>query len=513
MTLLLERHDVERFRSFVSGRLGLHFDDGKLDDLTEYLRRRVEFSGLREPGHYLARLDAPSGSQDEIRAIVEELTVGETYFFRNPNHFRAVAEKALPDCLAAADGRPLRILSAGCASGEEAYTLAIVLREAIPASEARAARIVGVDINPAFLERARAGRFPPWSLRATPPEAQRAWFTSEGRHFLIDEEIRAAVTFEERNLIGSDPDFWAPGAFDLIFCRNVLIYFSQEAIRATIARFARALSPGGFLFLGDAENLRGVSQDFHLHHTHDTFYYQVRAGNTQPARSPFLPVVPASLAAWSAEPDDSWVSAIHAAAERISRLARGSPSAGPPDAGAAPVTPPLSETAQTWDLSPTLQLLYQERYAEAAEALQALPAHAQKDPDAQLLRAVLLTNLGDIGEARSACQRVLDLDEFNAGGHYLLALCDEHIGDLAAASRHDHMALYLDPSFAMPRLHLGRLAKRQGDIAAAREELARALDVLRREDMSRILLFGGGFKRDALIQLCRMELSACGGEA
>ena len=126
---------------------------------------------------------------------------------------------------------------------------------------------------------------------------------------------------------------------------------------------------------------------------------------------------------------------------------------------------------------------------------------------------MLLTNLGDIGEARSACQRVLDLDEFNAGGHYLLALCDEHVGDLAAAARHDQMALYLEPGFAMPRLHLGRLAKRQGDLAAAREELARALDVLRREDVSRILLFGGGFKRDALLQLCRLELTACGADA
>src|SRR4029453_9371562 len=161
-----------------------------------------------------------------------------------------------------------------------------------------------------------------------------------GRHFLINEGIRSAVTFEEKNLIGNEPEFWAHGAFDLIFCRNVLIYFSQEAIRATIARFARALAPGGFLFLGDAENLRGISQEFHLHHTHDTFYYQVRAGSAQPVRPTPLPVVPASLVAWAAEPDDSWVSAIHAAAERISQLASGSRSSvGSRDSAVSPMTP------------------------------------------------------------------------------------------------------------------------------------------------------------------------------
>jgi chemotaxis protein methyltransferase CheR len=511
VSLPLAREEVDRFRALVAGRLGLQFDDGKLDDLEEYLRRRVESSGLRSFARYLEALQDTAGSRDELRCLAEELTVGETYFFRNPNHFRAFRERVLPELLAAPGReRPLRILSAGCASGEEPYTLSMLVLDSWPAG-ARRSEILGIDVNPRHLEKARSGRYTPWSLRATPLEAQHRWFSGAAPQFAVLDEVRSAVAFEERNLLEDDAAFWRPGAFDVIFCRNVLIYFSQEAVRATVDRFARALSPGGFLFLGDAENLRGLTHDFQLHHTHDTFYYQRRA---QPSGAPARPPAPAPRppAPWPSVValDDSWVSAIHGASERISRLAQ---EARPPRPAAPPPAAPAPAPAATptWDLTRALQLFRQERYADAAEALAALPGEAAQDTDVELMRASLLTNMGDVAAAAAACERVLALDELNAGAHYLLALCDEHGGRLDDAVRHDEVAVYLDPAFAMPRLHLGRLAKRRGDRALARSELGRALDLLAREDVSRIVLFGGGFSREALIQVCRVELEACGG--
>ncbi len=133
------------------------------------------------------------------------------------------------------------------------------------------------------------------------------------------------------------------------------------------------------------------------------------------------------------------------------------------------------------------------------------------DPDAQLLRAVLLTSCGQLEEAERVCAHLLRLDELNAGAHYLAALCREHAGDRVGAREHDEAAAYIDPGFAMPRLHMGLLAKRAGDLESARRELGQAEILLQREDPSRILLFGGGFRREGLIQLCRAELRACGG--
>jgi chemotaxis protein methyltransferase CheR len=164
-----------------------------------------------------------------------------------------------------------------------------------------------------------------------------------------------------------------------------------------------------------------------------------------------------------------------------------------------------------WDRTVAIELLRREKFSEAMDLLRALPAESKTDPDAQLLIAVLLTNGGDLPEAEKVCRHVLNLDELNAGAHYLMALCREHAGDQASAVQHDQTAAYLDSAFAMPHLHLGLVAKRSADMETARRELGRALPLLDREDASRILLFGGGFTREALVEFCRAELRACGG--
>jgi chemotaxis protein methyltransferase CheR len=157
-----------------------------------------------------------------------------------------------------------------------------------------------------------------------------------------------------------------------------------------------------------------------------------------------------------------------------------------------------------------LEAVRQERFADALALIGSLPADSNEDPDALLLRAVLLTNHGRLNESEEVCRRLLALDELNAGAHYLMALCREHDGDVKGAIEHGLTAIYLDPGFAMPHLHLGILAKRSGDDATAQRELAQALILLASEDASRILLFGGGFSRDALLQLCRTQLLAAG---
>jgi chemotaxis protein methyltransferase CheR len=153
-----------------------------------------------------------------------------------------------------------------------------------------------------------------------------------------------------------------------------------------------------------------------------------------------------------------------------------------------------------------LVLLREERFEEALDVLGTLPLDSADDPDVLLLRAVLLTHTGLLGTAEEVCGRLLKLDELSASAHYVLALCRESAGDLSGAVKHDRIAVYLDPSFAMPRLHLGLLARRSNDSVAMRRELSQAITLLEHEDASRLLLFGGGFGRDALIELCHAEM-------
>ena len=215
----------------------------------------------------------------------------------------------------------------------------------------------------------------------------------------------------------------------------------------------------------------------------------------------------------------SWIETIQRASERIRALAcehdLGDDDPTPAPGGGPPVepyaeAPPAARrlAAAAPDLAPVMESLALERYAEALGLLHALPGDVAADPDSLLLRAALLTHSGRFDDAERACAELLDLDELNAGAHYLLALCREGRGDRAAAIDHDQVAVYLDPAFAMPRLHMGLIARRSGQAEVARRELGLALPLLQREDASRLLLFGGGFNRDTLTALCRAELGA-----
>ncbi len=512
MTPLVARGDVERFRDLIARRMGLHFEDAKLDSLADVLRERMESLSCSTFASYEQRL--VGSSPDEVRTLAGQLTVAETYFFRYWNHFRAFAEVVLP-ARAAAPGphKRLNVLSAGCASGEEPYSLAIMVLEHLPTAASLELNIQAVDVNPAVLERAARGRYSSWSLRDTPKDLSARHFRAEGRDFQLSDAVRSMVVFEERNLVDDADAFWREGRFDVVFFRNVMMYFSPEVAAATVNRISRSLSPGGYLFLGHAETLRGVSHDFHLRHTHETFYYQRRDG--APASAPEIARAATSRAAPSERlaaaldlADTSWISAIQHASDRIEHLTRETPSK-PPRSLSSPTA--TTRGRPRADLGPAFELLRQERFAEAMEALPAEVKDATVDLDAQLLRAVLLMNRGLLTDAEGMCGHILNSDELNAGAHYLMALCREHAGDRVAAVEHDTAAAHLDAGFAMPHLHLGLLVRRTGDIERARSELGRALILLTHEEPSRILLFGGGFSREALVALCQSELQAAGG--
>jgi chemotaxis protein methyltransferase CheR len=512
--------DVEVLRRLLASQLGLRFDDDRLELLSEVLAERTAASGAPSPDAYLARL--ASGDDEELDALAERLTVGETYFFRNANDIEAFARAALPDRIRARAGeRRLRLLSAGCSSGEEPYTLAMLVRDE-PRLSGWDVRVHGFDVNPTAVARARAGRYSSWSLRQTSPELRARFFEPAGREFRVVDDVKAIVALEQRNIVADDAALWPAHAYDVVFCRNVLMYLAPEAMRAVVARLASALVPGGYLFLGHAETLRGVSTEFHLRQAHGAFYYQSRvAGEQPPAALPWLTrpreaegsapaAPPPRRAAREGGPREGgrsgWYQTIRDSTERIAALARA------PAAASAPPAAPAPGRLSAARVLGALELLERERFREALETLGAGPPEAERDVDALLLRAVLLATSGELERAEAVCARVFLLDELNAEAHYVRALCREHAGDPAGAAEHDRYAQYLDPTFAMPRLHLGLLARRGGDLDRARRELSRALALLAAEDGSRILLLGGGFTRSALVDLCRAELTACGGQ-
>lgn len=479
MTAIIDRSALESLRSVVAQRFGLRCEESDLDHLASIFRQRMREAHSADASSYALRL---ASDRTELRALAPLLTVGETSFMRNADNFRVLGELALPERARVRGAeRRLRILSAGCASGEETYSLAVIVGEH-PELRGWDVRITGIDVNPAAIELARRARYSDWSLRDTPAALREKYFRPAGRDHLLVDEVKQLVAFEERNLVDEDPVFWRPESFDVVFCRNVLMYFTPDAMQAIVARIVRSLAPGGFLFLGYAENLRGIVKDLHLRHSNETFFYQRRTAEEQAAHEREA----------SAEP---WYDAVGRSSARVASL-----------------TQPPPESQPRLDIATGLQLLQRERQGEVKEVVKVLPPETNGDPDAQLLRAVLLTNAGRFHDAEEVCRRLLERDELNAGAHYLMALARDHEGDLSGAVEHDETAIYLDPTFAMPRLHLGLVAKRRRDLPTTRRAIGEALQLLAREDASRIVLFGGGFTREALLEFCGAELRACGGE-
>ncbi len=519
--MTLRRAEIDQFRDAIARRFGFRVDDNRMDELGGILRRRMAEGRTVSVGQYLPMFEASLGEQ---RAVASEVTVCETYFFRIPEHYQALTEVVLPNRVKAQSSRrQLAILSAGCSSGEEAYSIAITVGEQASMLKSWCVAIGGVDINPVTIARARQACYPEWSLRDTPENVRELYFRRTGKQFHLAEAIREMVCFEEGNLVDPNASFWQRDTYDVIFLRNVLMYFAPDAAEAVVACVAECLLPGGYLFLGPAETLRGLSTEFHLCHTNDAFLYQrrerleTRSGPPQVPRA--VPGPPAKTLAGSGnrpvvlpELNASWIDNIRRASERIQNLTQSPPELQAKPPGDLPAAANVIDMLPGCDVKLALELLRQERFADALAVVQKLPSESQADPDVQLLCAVLLANGGDLARAEKTCRLLLASNDLNAGAHYLIALCREHVGDPDAAVEHDRIAVYLDSAFAMPHLHLGLLAKRSGQSDMACQELRQAAVLLALEDASRVLLFGGGFAREALIDLCHREIGACGGK-
>jgi chemotaxis protein methyltransferase CheR len=460
---------IARFRELLARLLGWTFADDDAQPLAAMLRERAAANGMSADA-YLARLAARRW-EAETAVLIERLSITETYCFRHGEQFAALREDALPERADARSAqRTLRMLSVACSSGEEAYSLAITGRQVRPDPD-WIISVTGIDANPAVLRKAEGAWYSAWSLRETPDGVRRRWFRPENGGYRVVDEIRRLVRFQRANVAEPDEALWRPGQYDVIFCRNLLMYLTTDVTRALVERMTEALVPGGYLFLGHTDSLGRDPAGLELRHTHRTFYYR-RTGGPPPA-------------------------------QRIASLpARTEPAPGPDVREAAP---PANDNAY----EQALELLRQERFTDALKLIAAPRSGPVRQRD-RLLHGVLLAQSGRLDEAIALARRLSDENGLNPDAHQLLGLCLEDGSAVAEAIGQYRLAAYLDPGFALPRMRLGQLARRQGDDRAAAGELERALELLAREDDQRITLFGGGFGRIALTVVCRSELDACG---
>ena len=401
--------------------IGLHLREQDVAPLSTWTSQRWRERGLTGMAQYIELLSADSAAgQIERELLTVQCTTGESYFFRDPAQIDLLATKLLPELMARrSDTRRLRLWSADCANGEEAYTLAMLVHEMASGLEGWQVLILGSDINSEALGRARTGVYRDWSFRALDASRKEHCFRPQGDHWQIDQRLRDSVSFRQVDLVrDSFPDAASDLIdFDLILCRNVFIYLDSDTALRITKKFARSLAEGGYLVTGHSELAGHDTSPLHTHMYPQSAAYQ--KSSTSAAISshlwpdPHAAQVPKPVALSSA-------SAIEAK---------------------APVSPQRPDTAV---------LLSRPDYGQLIRSAQ------------QHFR------LGQQAQAEQDCRQAICLSDLDPRPYFLLAQLAQGRDDPAQAETLLRKVIYLDPNFIAAYLELGALKSQAGKQTSAR---------------------------------------------
>jgi chemotaxis protein methyltransferase CheR len=389
----------------VEAQLGLHYPRERLGDLERGLQTAARESGLENVHEYAKKLARGEGGKAQIDSLATYLTIGETYFCRDPKAFEALETKVLPAIIGERQGhgRHLRIWSAGCCTGEEAYSIAIALSRVIPDIAHWHVTILATDINPKFLHKASEGVYGQWSFRGVPDAVKQKFFHAlpDGR-FEVLPALRKMVTFGCLNLAEDVYPSLATNTtgMDIIFCRNVLIYFSPEQLRKVLANLHRSLGEGGWLFVSASEASQQAFADFSPAGFEGTAVYR---------KGPPIPL--------AAKPAPAAFPVFHTTPDRL----RTKPVAPVPK-----IEPPTAPAPHP-----------------AAEARR-------------------LANEGNLNQALIACDQAIRAEKIVASHYYLRGAILQEQDAIDEAILAFRRALYLDHSFVVAHFALGNTLLRQG---------------------------------------------------
>jgi chemotaxis protein methyltransferase CheR len=441
----LSDNSLSRFSELVAARTALHFPQERWSDLDGKASPAAREFGFDDAGAFVDWLASSPMTREQTETLASHLTIGETYFWREPKVFEALGEQILPELIRSREGndRRLRIWSAGCSTGEEPYSIAIALRRALPELTDWRITILATDINAGAMRKAAAGIYSEWSFRNAPPWLVEGYFrpSATGKRKILP-EVRRMVTFEYLNL--AEDCYPSPlnntNAMDVIFCRNVLMYFAPARITQIAQSLHHCMMEGGWLVVGSSELSQQLFPQFASVRFPEAIVY--RKGPEVPAPAP-----PFSFDTPRPGTEDRIPSSILHPPSSVSR---------PP----SPIstTPPAARTER------------RETETEAPNA------------GAQSVRA--LANQGRLADALALCAKTIAAGKLDAGLHYLHAMILQEMSRDGEATASLRRAIYLDPDFVPAHFAMGNLALRLGDRRTGKRSMENVQTLLaeRREE-------------------------------
>jgi len=462
-----------QFRDLIEERCGLHFDESQRASLTASLSARMQQLGVERMEDYydhLLNINGAPSTEAEFRHLINLVTITETCFFRDTAQFRMLRDQILPAMIAARTSisgmrRTIRIWSAGCSSGEEAYSIALTLWDmgAYLAYPDWTFDIVGTDINTKMVEAARRGVYSARAVRNVDGRLLRRYFVEEDGQFVLDDEIKRRVRFEQGNL--TQVPMPSTGPQDIVFCKNVAIYFQPDVSRRLVHGLHDSIADGGYLLLGHAESLWQVDDRFELVESSGAFAYQ----KGKIGRELF-------------------------SFKTIEQT--------PPPIFTQPSSEQYDECWQSFRVGD---------WTEAEAGLRCLLRTSPTFAPARLLLGGVYAHSGRYDEAAEEAEALLKLSDLEPRAHLLLGMIAARQHRVDQAMQSLRRALYLDDSLALAHFWLGNLYRDRGDNVRACHEYESLVSDWERRTFDLTEEFASDLTAAQLVDFCSASLNRLQG--
>jgi chemotaxis protein methyltransferase CheR len=415
-------------------------------------------------------------SSKEWKELISLLTTGESYFFRDKNQFSLIQNRILPELIKQRKkNRFLRIWSAGCSTGEEPYSIAIILNELLMDCKDWNVLILGTDVNEESIRKGEKGVYTPWSFRMLDNNLQRRYFKRRKETWKLDEEIQKMVKFGQCNLVKDTFPSWSSEIhdMDIILCRNVFIYFTTETISSVVEKFADTLNEGGYLITGHGEL-----------HTEDLKRFKTRVCDEQVVYQKLSDLVFRNGES-SAKEEKKVPGTLTGIAEPTYRIKTKGKKTKKAiiEMKKSETQIPAIQSLQSGDRRPAISKVHSDlenaNYSAAIEKARSIVEEFPDNFEAHFLMAQAYSNTGEYDKAVRSCRKAMDIEPTSPHPYFLLAQIVEATGRNDEAKDLLKKAIYLKSDFVAPYLELGKLYAKEEDTKRATKMFSSAMDLLK----------------------------------
>ncbi len=495
----ISEHLLEELSEFVRSKIGIFFPPTRFNELRTKITELVKTTNYTSSEEFIAHLMSDTLNRKQVGILASKLTVGETYFFRDTETLKVLQHKIIPEIIKkkSTNGKTLRIWSAGCSTGEEPYTIAMLLKQTIPDFNNWNIILLATDINTEFLKKATRGLYGDWSFRGVDQATRNLYFQKvDTGQYQINSNVKRVVEFSNLNLIeDSYPSVVSKtNGMDLIFCRNVLMYFSHQDIIKTSEKLYNCLVDGGWLVTSPSESYHYLSKKYSPVFIDGVTFYKKGAFTGKAKKIRKQKFITKAI--------DSNLSREEYETIKVGKGIRRKLSTTPKVVKKIATVNDRSKV-NGYNINDALASYQNGNYSETESILAKTDNNQQAKLESVLLLARLRANQGKFNDALQLTEEALSIDQLDAGIHYLMANIHEEQGHIEKAYKALTIALYLQPDFALTHFNLGNIARKLNKNKESKKYYQNTIDLLQGFQKNDSLPYSDGLTAGRLSEIAK----------